>query len=359
MKTILALISVLSVAALCSGASRPDRIYEIFQFPQDQIPRIDGDFEDWDDVPDAYAIGLSELRDVRKGPDQALDPADFDLSVKVAWVKGMNRLYFLYEATDNYWDFARPGLKNDIFEVVVDADLSGGPFIYAINENQNLLSLDELRFKGHGAHAQNYHVFTPSRHKDWAMVWGNSQWIKEFPHANAASTYSFRHGESGAFKMEFYITVYDHADPRGPSFSTESSLTENELIGLGWAILEYDNDESKPHGFMTLAHDREMVRNASALCGFRLMPLEKRFRRPIEAAWTFAPLRGNPRLFSFEDQSYGNIDSWEWDFGDGSNSREQHPIHQYQEAGQWVVTLKVTGPNGSDTLAKVWDIMTP
>ena len=44
-------------------------------------------------------------------------------------MKGLNRLYFLYEGYDNYWDFAAPGLHNDIFEVVVDGDLSGGPLI--------------------------------------------------------------------------------------------------------------------------------------------------------------------------------------------------------------------------------------
>ena len=31
----------------------------------------------------------------------------------MGWVKGLNRLYFLYEAYDNYWDFADPGLHND------------------------------------------------------------------------------------------------------------------------------------------------------------------------------------------------------------------------------------------------------
>jgi hypothetical protein len=59
------------------------------------------------------------------------DPKDLDIKVKVGWVKGLNRLYFLYEAYDNYWDFADPGLHNDTFEVVVDGDRSGGPLIPA------------------------------------------------------------------------------------------------------------------------------------------------------------------------------------------------------------------------------------
>ena len=49
--------------------------------------------------------------------------------MRVAWVKGLNRLYFLYAAYDDYWDFTLPGLHNDIFEIVVDGDMSGGPLI--------------------------------------------------------------------------------------------------------------------------------------------------------------------------------------------------------------------------------------
>jgi len=67
--------------------------------------------------------------------------------VKVGWVRGQNHLYFLYEAQDNYWDFARDDLHNDIFEVVIDGDRSGGPLIArcirrgAAREARGLLSL--------------------------------------------------------------------------------------------------------------------------------------------------------------------------------------------------------------------------
>ena len=51
------------------------------------------------------------------------------MNVRVGWVKGLNRLYFLYESYDDFWDFNKTDLHNDIFELVVDGDLSGGPFI--------------------------------------------------------------------------------------------------------------------------------------------------------------------------------------------------------------------------------------
>lgn len=356
---ILLLFCVFHLLPSAQATSRPEKEFPIFQFPQREIPRIDGSFEDWDIVPESYSIGLDELMDTERGHGKSLDPNDFNLSVKVAWVQGLNRLYFYYEATDDDWDFARRGLINDIFEVVVDGNLSGGPFINTVNPNRNRFKKSELHFMGHGAHAQNYHVFTPSRHKDWAMVWGAASWIKEFPYANSAQSFEFKHGESGRYQLEFYITVYDHADLRGPAFSTESNLSENNLIGLSWCILDYDAEGKTFESFMNLAHDTEMIRDASALCLFRLMPPDPQIQPSIQARWAFSNIGSDLRAFKFEDQSIGTIENWTWDFGDGNESNEKSPTHNYTQAGQWVVSLTIEGPDGVDTLAKVWDVVTP
>jgi outer membrane protein assembly factor BamB len=50
----------------------------------------------------------------------------------------------------------------------------------------------------------------------------------------------------------------------------------------------------------------------------------------------------------FTDLSYdqnGTIESWLWDFGDGSTSTEQSPTHEYVE-GEYMVTLVVTDNSG-------------
>lgn len=338
--------------------SRPDKEFSIFQFPQHQIPRIDGTFEDWADVPPSYSIGLNELKETVRGLGSNLDPVDFDITVKVGWVNGLNRLYFFVEATDDFWDFDRLNIQQDIFELVVDGNLSGGPFIKQQNLNKNLLPRNELHFKGHGAHAQNYHIFIPAENKDWAMVWGNTPWIKNFPQANAAYDYAFKHGESGTLRMEFHLTPFDHADPRGPAYSTRSNLVENELIGLSWCILDYDNHEQKAHAFSNLAHDTRMINDASFLCAFRLMPLEPAFCPALQANWSFTPLSEDQRDVAFRDKSIGEVTTWRWDFGDGTESTEQHPRHRYTKAGEWDVVLYIEGPDGKSHRAKVWDVVT-
>ena len=59
---------------------------------------------------------------------------------------------------------------------------------------RDILGTWETYFTLQGAHAQNYHIFTPAEGKDWCMVWGPAQWLKELPYANAACSYHFRPG---------------------------------------------------------------------------------------------------------------------------------------------------------------------
>src|SRR3954468_19800242 len=102
----LILLAALTVGASSAAraADQPESMFTIFQFPADKIPRVDGDPSDWAMVPDGYAIGMDRLvNDADK--DQKPDPKNLDVKVKVGWAKGLNRLYFLYEAYDNYWDF--------------------------------------------------------------------------------------------------------------------------------------------------------------------------------------------------------------------------------------------------------------
>jgi PKD repeat protein len=86
------------------------------------------------------------------------------------------------------------------------------------------------------------------------------------------------------------------------------------------------------------------------------MPLESRFRKDIEAKWSYTIVDKTRRLVAFQDKSEGEITSWDWDFGDGETSREQHPQHRYKEPGKYVVVLWVEGPHGKSRLSKVWDV---
>jgi len=332
----------------------PDAEFSVFQFPANQIPSIDGDPSDWSVVPVSYEVGTKDMWD-DSGKHLAPDASTTDIRVKVGWVKGENRLYFLYEATDNYWDFSRSGLEADIFELVVDADRSGGPLI---NRFHSIKDTDkwEAYFSMHGVHAQNYHIFTPAVEKDWAMVWGCQPWIKQLPYANAASDFSFKAGEKGKLILEFFITPFDYAGTE-PARSVPSMLYENKKIGMSWAVIDFDDvNSTSNNGFWNLSSEHTMYGQADFLRIFRLMPLEAAFTKKIEAKWSFKVLDMNSRSIAFYDESVGQITSWKWDFGDGLTSEEQHPQHKYKEAGNYIVTLAVEGKAGKSKLTKVWDV---
>lgn len=344
------------ISAFLLSFVRPDKEFRIFQFPQNQIPRIDGDFSDWSIVPESYAIGINELKNTEHGEGKNQDANDFDLKVKVAWVKDLNRLYFYIDAYDDFWDFNDRALQQDIFEVVVDGDNSGGPFINQENWNFTNRSKNQPFFNGSGTQAQNYHIFTPVVNKDWALAWGNFPWIKEFPYAYSASKYNFKQGESGRLQMEFYITPFDFASFDGPEKSIESVLKENALIGISWAMLDFDG--KKCEAFMNLSHDLRMINNASYLCAFRLMPLENSFKKPIEANWKSIVDNQDKKMIRFYDNSVGEITKWHWEFGDGATSQERNPEHQYKSSNAWTVVLTVEGPAGKSIRSKVWEVVT-
>ena len=338
------------LATQLNALERPDKEFKIYQFPSNMIPRIDGNPDDWDMVPDDYAIGTEELADTVKGKGVNFDRNDLDISVKVGWVKGLNRLYFLYEAYDDYWNMTYT--RGDIFELTVDADLSGGQFI----TNEQLPTWEENHFRFKSVHAQNYHIFTPpGEGRDWVMVWGCQPWIGELPYANHAYSYSFKEGESGKLILECWITPFDYAPYEGPERAVVSKLVEDTIIGVSWAILDYDENKGY-EGFWNLSHDTLMSVDGSYQAAFRLMPLEQRFLPPVLAQWSFTVVDMDRRLVAFKDLSHGDITSWHWDFGDGTTSTEQNPIHQYEKTGDFVVVLNVEGPSGKARRVKVRNV---
>lgn len=376
-------VSFLLVLALTLPAlalEKPETTYKIFQFPANMIPRIDGNADDWSMVPESYVIGTDQLgTDTAGRPRRAPDPKSLDVKVKVGWVKGLNRLYFLYEAYDDYWDFTRNDLNADIFELIVDGDRSGGPFIDRFlpgvdpattgptrsgplppttrESTADMIAGRDAWYNFHGHHAQNYHIFTPAEGKDWCMAWGpQANWIKQLPYSNIAYNYKFKAGESGKLIMEFWITPFDYAAAEGPERSVESKLEEGNIIGLSWAILDSDDVRSTQHGFWNLSPKHTMYGQASELCAFKLMGLEQSLQKPIDAQWSFKVVDLDRRVIAFHDDSTGQMTGWKWDFGDGQNSTDQHPVHAYAQPGRYIVTLEIDGPAGKSKRTKVWDV---
>ncbi|PWR76349.1 hypothetical protein DLD82_00050 [Methanospirillum stamsii] len=53
----------------------------------------------------------------------------------------------------------------------------------------------------------------------------------------------------------------------------------------------------------------------------------------------FAAESGGGNSVKFSDKSLGDANKWKWDFGDGTTSSEQSPLHPYAQAGTYTVSL--------------------
>jgi PKD repeat protein len=71
---------------------------------------------------------------------------------------------------------------------------------------------------------------------------------------------------------------------------------------------------------------------------------------PPVSDFTATPVSGkSPLTVTFSDLSSASPDRWNWNFGDGTGSSVQKPVHTYISAGNYTISLKVTNEDGSDT----------
>ncbi|PLW96399.1 MAG: hypothetical protein C0593_11705 [Marinilabiliales bacterium] len=83
-----------------------------------------------------------------------------------------------------------------------------------------------------------------------------------------------------------------------------------------------------------------------------LMACKKEDQNPTlpDASFFANPLSGEaPLTVTFTDDSANTPTAWSWDFGDGNTSEEQNPVHAYNTAGIYTVTLTVRNDDGEDT----------
>ncbi|MDX1995819.1 MAG: PKD domain-containing protein [bacterium] len=76
----------------------------------------------------------------------------------------------------------------------------------------------------------------------------------------------------------------------------------------------------------------------------------------------FVPDRssGTPPLnIQFNNQSTGQITTYEWNFGDGGTSSAASPSHQYTTAGTYNVILRVIGPGGTSSATRQITVVNP
>ena len=91
---------------------------------------------------------------------------------------------------------------------------------------------------------------------------------------------------------------------------------------------------------------KKIVTNHQIIANFKAVPA------PISKFSSY-PGSGSPPLsVAFKNESQNKTTAWQWNFGDGTISNIANPTHTYFEPGSYTVTLKTTGPGGTNTIVK-------
>jgi PKD repeat protein len=73
---------------------------------------------------------------------------------------------------------------------------------------------------------------------------------------------------------------------------------------------------------------------------------------PVAAFSAFPTSCNSPLKVVFTDKSTGLPTSWNWNFGDGKSSTARNPVHTYNKAGTYTVTLTVKNVKGNNKITK-------
>ena len=164
---------------------------------------------------------------------------------------------------------------------------------------------------------------------------------------------------------DIYSTYHDHNDANTDTYASLSGTSMASPNAAGVAALiwsrhqDWTADQVKQRLFDT-ADNIDNISGNSAYAG-KLGAGRVNAYNAVNDGGAVAPSAEftadqtsgcAPLTVNFSDQSTGDIDSWNWDFGDGATSTQQNPSHQYTSSGTYTVALTVTGPGGSDTNTK-------
>lgn len=176
---------------------------------------------------------------------------------------------------------------------------------------------------------------------------GGSDWNRKVAYIHVTDT-------PAAPTAEFTSTPTSGVAPLTVQFSDQSSGT---ITGWQWSFGDQQSstDQNPSHQY-TIAGTYSVSLTVSGPGGsntrtrqafITVTPVQ--YTRPV-ADFSATPTTGEvPLTVQFTDKSKNPVTGWQWTFGDGQTSTAQNPSHQYTTAGTFDVSLKVSGPGGSNT----------
>ena len=244
MKKIFLLPAVVLLATAAWAHQPADRLFLAFQWPDNAIPTIDGNLEEWDIIPEVYAVSLE--RDMHESLyDNPVDKSDFDIRGWIAYNPNSDQLIMASRVFDDFHerDNTDPGqcaCIDDGYEMVVDGDHGGDPYRAPVPD---------------GASSEETERATNSIMQWWSMAVppvggrtvqsGNTgQWQHLPPHFDLQWTFEGEEFGESTYYYEMAFTPFDDMDKNGPDTSTRTDLVEGNIIGVNAIWQDWDGAKS-------------------------------------------------------------------------------------------------------------------
>lgn len=239
-----AALAIVCVLVSAAAAHVPEGVqYTAFQWPAGKEPILDGNLGEWGIVPADYELTFAMHKEFNGESPQQF--GDLNFKVIVGWAPGNNRLYFMMERFDDYYDRDGKGGTaggDDSWEMHLDGDHAGDIMVFSATEVED----DEERTLNRGRYAQGYHTRFPplgdTGGESWSWFWhSQAQWHDERPY----SDFGFRlDGQIGGGEATAYIEVmraaFDDLIFSDPEGSVIHQFEEGQVTGLGWAVFDSD-----------------------------------------------------------------------------------------------------------------------
>ncbi|MCB0793128.1 MAG: PKD domain-containing protein [Flavobacteriales bacterium] len=159
-------------------------------------------------------------------------------------------------------------------------------------------------------------------------------------------------GTSGALTHDTYMWI---------DMDNNGAFANNELLFFALSQTDPSGTVQIPAG--TVFNTPLRMRLAADVIGELTGPCDQPLHGQVEdfsviiepttaipvAFFSASPVVTCDGIVQFTDLSLNLIDSWSWDFGDGTGSSDQDPLHVYANPGVYDVSLTVSNANGSDT----------
>ncbi|MGB1891802.1 MAG: hypothetical protein ACPHSD_09060 [Candidatus Latescibacterota bacterium] len=273
------LLIFLLLSTVPCWAHAPEAVpFKAFQFPVGLEPVIDGEFEDWSLVGQAYRISSNDLHDL-VGSSQPNDE-DFYADLMVGWSATQNRLYFAAQVRDDIHQIDRSAgtaatqiFLDDAFQLFIDADHSGGQFA-----NFSELSIEEQN-EVNGTEANHFILGGPPPDGDFFVSYSSASWyaLPNGPYTQAALVYEGEIGGAGVTRYEVSLVPFDKIDVNAAFQSVEHRLSEGEIVGFNVEFDDFDLRADLLDAKWSLSGELNSYRFSERFADLMLMPLESIF----------------------------------------------------------------------------------